>query len=105
MPHNAAVCASSPARRHWTALNTAEEVHHIVDATTSENPHDVAATWTLVRSEDTIPYCVGRCVKYYPVFCDPNSLLLPSIPRFEFALVEHENAQQSHNWPGEFFVK
>ncbi|MBS6347132.1 FAD:protein FMN transferase [Alloscardovia omnicolens] len=107
VPHNAAVCASSPARRHWTALNTAQEVHHIVDATTSENPHDVAATWTLVRSEDTqFPTAWADALGTALFFCDPNSLLLPSIPRFEFArLLSTKNAQQSNNWPGEFFVK
>ena len=104
---NAAVCASSPARRHWTALNTAQEVHHIVDATTSENPHDVAAIWTLVRSEDTqLPTAWADALSTALFFCDPNSLLLPSISRFEFArLLSTKNAQQSKNWPGEFFVK
>jgi FAD:protein FMN transferase len=42
---NGALCASAPGRRSW-----APGIHHIVDATTGNPTHAVAATWALASS-------------------------------------------------------
>ena len=50
------LCASSPSRRHWAGA------HHLINALDGRPANDVAASWTFVRHQATLPAngSVGR---------------------------------------------
>lgn len=101
-----ALCASSPSRRHWTALDTGEEVHHILDATTA-----TYASWVTVSTGEM---CENATTAHPTAWADglatalfltePQRLRHPAVPEWNFARIDTEKkAEQSYSWAGSFF--
>ncbi|WP_418969408.1 FAD:protein FMN transferase [Alloscardovia omnicolens] len=101
-----ALCASAPSRRRWTALDTANEVHHLVNALTGKSATTVAAVWSSVHSQDApaFPTAWADALSTALFICAPEDLLLDSIPPWSCArLLSNKQAEHSANWDGTFF--
>lgn len=98
-----ALCASSPSRRHWTALDTGEEIHHILDAATA-----TYASWVTVsrgeKAKTAHPTAWADGLATALFLTEPQRLRHPAVPEWNFARVDTEKkAEQSYSWAGSFF--
>lgn len=107
----AALCASAPGRRHWQTIDEAthvqREVHHLLDGLSGEPVRDIVAAWSYVPGGVTFsPAAWADALSTALFVCDPDALLGVAPRGWQFArILGTKNAQQSYDWPGEFFVE
>ncbi|TCD54183.1 FAD:protein FMN transferase [Alloscardovia theropitheci] len=119
LPAHSSLCASAPSRRHWTVMNTAQEVHHLIDATTGRPTQNVKATWVSVANSSAhiqFPTAWADALSTALFLCEPQDLInvdIASTPHqahfgsvWQYArLMSNKEAQQSIDWPGNFFIQ
>lgn len=108
-----ACCASAPSRRHWRAAGQLA-LHHLLNAIDGRPVRDVAATWTVVRTDDrqtalstaNYPTAVADGLATALFVADPNLLAARVPDHFECAVLRADRtAAISHHFPGHLFVQ
>ncbi|MFD0704681.1 FAD:protein FMN transferase [Alloscardovia venturai] len=102
-----ALCASAPNRRHWTTADTHEEVHHLLDGLTGQSVHTVLASWSLMPTAATrFPTAWADILSTALFVSSPDQLVSAAPHGWQCArMSDMKNAQQSVDWPGEFFTR